>query len=225
VLTSLETGGNYTASGTVTTYSTEDIIYNFSCFMAGTEILLASGGLANVEALAVGDLVRTSDGRSLPVLWVGRQTVCLTFADELRALPIRIKAGSLDENLPVRDLLVSPAHAIKVGDILVQAGALVNGSSIEREANVPNTFIYYHVELEDHALLIAEGVPAESFVDNARRENFDNWAQHEALFPQGHSIEELSLPRAQSARQVPMAIRQRLAARATAIAEAIAQAA
>ena len=34
-----------------------------------------------------------------------------------------------------------------------------------RETNVPSTYTYYHVELDDHSLILAEGVPAETFVD------------------------------------------------------------
>ena len=48
-----------------------------------------------------------------------------------------------------------------------------------RETNVPKVFTYYHVEIDDHSLIMAENTPAETFVDNDRL-NFDNWAEHEA---------------------------------------------
>ena len=167
----------------------------------------------------------TSDGRHAPVRWIGRQTVSRTFADPLRVLPIRIKAGALADNAPSRDLLLSPCHAIRVGDILIQAGALVNGVSIVRETDMPETFVYYHVELDDHALILAEGVAAETFIDNAERMAFDNWDEHLALYPDGHAIEEMPLPRAQSFRQVPTAIRRMLCARAEALTQSAALAA
>ena len=159
-------------------------------------------------------LVLTAEGEAQPILWIGRQTVSRVFADPLRVLPIRITAGALDENLPVRDLLVSPDHALLIGDVLIQAGALVNGSTIRREENVPRVYTYYHLELADHALILAEGVPAETFVDNVDRMAFDNWAEHLALYPEGREITELPLPRARSHRQVPMALRRHLAGRA-----------
>ncbi len=145
--------------------------------------------------------------------WMGRQTVSTRFGDPLRVLPVRIVAGALGDNLPARDLLVSPDHALLVDGMLVQAGALVNGTTIRREAEVPEVFTYWHVELADHALVLAEGVPAETFVDNVARLAFDNWAEHEAAGTEA-PIAEMALPRAKSARQVPAATRRRLAERA-----------
>ncbi len=95
--------------------------------------------------------------------------------------------------------------------MLIQAGALVNGSSIVREARVPETFTYYHVELDDHSLILAENTPAETFVDNVDRLGFDNWPEYEALYPEGRSVTEMPYPRAKACRQVPRAIRERLA--------------
>jgi len=182
------------------------------CFMPGTMVRTPEGEAA-VETLQVGDLVMTSAGVAAPVRWIGRQTVSTRFADPLRILPIRIRAGALADNMPVRDLKLSPAHAILVGDVLVHAGALVNGTSIVRETDVPEVFTYYHVECDGHELILAEGVPAETFVDNVERMAFDNWAEHEALYPQGKAIEELPYPRAKAYRQVPQLARTLLAQR------------
>jgi hypothetical protein len=182
------------------------------CFMAGTRIAIPNGTVA-VEELAIGDVVLTAEGKEAPVKWVGRQTISAIFADPNRLMPIRIKAGALDDNMPVRDLLISPCHAILVDGVLVQAGALVNGSSVVRDTDVPASFVYYHVELEDHSLILAEGVAAETFIDNVDRLKFDNWDEHMRLYPEGHAIRELSYPRAASARQVPASIVHRLDAR------------
>src|SRR6267154_5575794 len=100
-----------------------------------------------------------------------------------------------------------------VEKVLVQAGALVNNVSIVREPNVPRTFIYYHIELEDHSLILAENTPAETFIDNVDRLAFDNWEEHKMLYPEGRSIVEMPYPRAKAHRQVPHAIRERLIAR------------
>lgn len=183
-----------------------------ACFMAGTMVATPTGEAA-VETLKAGDLVTLTDGRTAPISWLGRQTVSTIFADPLRMNPIRIKANALADGVPSRDLLISPDHALLVDGILAQAGALVNGISIVREAEVPETFTYYHVEVADHALILAENTPAETFIDNVDRMNFDNWEEHMAAVGET-SIPEMEYPRAKSARQVPIATRARLAARA-----------
>jgi hypothetical protein len=182
------------------------------CFMPGTMIRTPGGEVA-VETLKRGDLVLTADNRAEPVVWIGRQTVSRLFSDPARVWPIRIQAGALGENVPSRDLLISPDHAILVDGMLVQAGALVNGLSITREGKVPANFTYYHVETGDHSLILAENVPAETFVDNADRLAFDNWDEHQAIYPEGKAIVEMPYPRAQSARQLPQATRERLSQR------------
>jgi len=194
------------------------------CFMAGTMIRTPDGEVA-VETLKPGDLVITSEGKAAAVTWLGRQTVSTIFTDPLRTLPIRIKADALGENVPSRDLLISPDHAVLVDGVLVQAGALVNGQSIVRESKVPQVFTYYHVELADHSLIMAENTPAETFIDNVDRLAFDNWHEHQALYPNGQTINEMSYPRAKAHRQVPRSIRERLSRRAHALAELAATAA
>jgi hypothetical protein len=183
------------------------------CFFAGTRIRTPDGEVA-VETLKRGDLVMTTDGVAKPVTWLGRQTVSTLFADPLRVWPIRVRAGALAENVPSRDLVLSPDHALLVDGALFQAAALVNGTSITREFTAPRTFVYYHVELDDHCLIYAENAPAETFIDNAERLAFDNWTEHEALFPMGKPIPEMPYPRAKGPRQVPTRTRIALADRA-----------
>jgi Ca2+-binding RTX toxin-like protein len=187
------------------------------CFLPGTLIATPAGEVP-VESLRPGDAVLTAGGGTAPVRWLGRQTISTRFADPLRVNPIRIRAGALAEGVPSRDLLLSPCHAVLLGDILVQAGALVNGTSILRDPPPAVTFTYWHVELDGHALVMANATPAESFIDNADRLAFDNWAEHEALFPEGRPIEEMPLPRAKSWRQVPPHLRALLARRAATLA-------
>ncbi len=207
-VTTTDSAGDPQSSGAIT--------IDLTCFMPGTLIRTPTGDVV-VESLQRGDLVLTADGRALTVSWLGRQTVSTIFGDKQRVLPIRIKAGALDENVPSRDLLVSPDHAILVDGALIHAGALVNGTLILRETNVPVIFTYYHIELDEHALVLAENAPAESFVDNVDRLGFDNWAEHEALHPEGKAIEEMRYPRAKAQRQVPVRTRVRLVERAQAI--------
>ncbi|MCX7933429.1 MAG: Hint domain-containing protein [Rhodovarius sp.] len=184
------------------------------CFFPGTRLLTPAGEVA-VEDLRPGDLVVTADGRSLPIRWIGRRTVHSFFADPLRSLPVRIAAGALGDGLPRRDLLLSPGHAVALGPFLANAGALVNGSSIRRlgRRDVPDRFCWYHVELDEHALLLAEGVPAESLDLQGLSERFDNAAEREALLgPRTSCGPALEMPRVITARQLPPRERERLAA-------------
>ena len=196
--------GPFTSEGTFTT-----------CFLAGT-LIATPEGERPVEDLAIGELVLTISGETRPVRWIGRQRVMRMFANPLANFPIRIAAGALDEDVPVRDLFVSPDHALLVDGVLAQAGALVNGTSIVRVERPEEHFTYFHIELEDHALVLAEGVPAETFVSNVTRRRFDNYAEFEALYGTGSTVPELDLPRVKSARQLPAAISARLATRAQA---------
>jgi hypothetical protein len=187
------------------------------CFMAGTRIATPNGE-TNVENLKAGDLVLTSGGQAVPIEWIGRQTISYLFADEFR-LPVRIKAGALDENVPRRDLLVSHEHALFIDGVLIQAGALINGTSIVREFNPPETFVYYHVEVAEHSLIMAENTPAETFIDNVERTRFDNWNEYQDLYPYGKKTTEMSYPRAKAHRQIPVSIRVKLFNRAQALGE------
>ena len=81
-------------------------------------------GEVPVETLERGDLVLTADGDAKPVIWLGRQTIVSRFSDPVHNWPIRVSAGALADNVPSRDLLVSPDHALRVGDILVHAGGV-----------------------------------------------------------------------------------------------------
>ena len=189
------------------------------CFAAGT-LIATPGGEVPVERLRPGDAVLAADGRSVAVRWIGRQTVHRLFTPEERFRPVLIRAGALDEAIPHADLVVTADHALAIDGILANAGALVNGTSIVRLSTfeLPESVTYFHVETGGHDLVLANGAPAETFVDNATRRLFDNHAEYEALFGAGpHDTGELPLPRALSRRQLPRDLRDRLAVRAVAL--------
>lgn len=94
-------------------------------------------------------------------------------------------------------------EALATGDTVLTAGASLPLSAGLDAASSP----------ADHALILANGMAAETFVDNVDRMGFENWAEHEALFGTDAAIAEKALPRAKSARQVPAATRARLLAR------------
>jgi hypothetical protein len=73
------------------------------------------------------------------------------------------------------------------------------------------TYTVYHIETEEHEIILANGAPAETFIDNVSRRAFDNYAEFEALYGDVPEMQELPYPRAMSARQVPAHIQQSLA--------------
>lgn len=144
------------------------------CFTTGTLIRTARGEVA-VEDLVVGDLAVTASGALRPITWIGHRDLdaeggALPHDEQ----PIRIRAGAFGPGLPARDLRLSHGHPVLVGaDIDGAGGALVpimcliNGTSILREAATRVT--YWHVELDSHDILLAEGLAAESFYDMGSR--------------------------------------------------------
>ncbi len=196
ILTNTPAGGGLNTTQNID----EGAAYTVVCFLPGTLIATPDGERA-IETLSEGDLVLTNGGATAPVRWMFVQTVSTRFADPLRVAPIRIRAGALGAGSPRRVLLVSTDHALLIDGVLVQAGALVNGGTVVRETGLPERIVYYHLELADHALVLAEGVAAETFVDTVTRRRFDNWADYEARHGAGEPINEMDLPRVKSARQ------------------------
>lgn len=181
------------------------------CFAAGTGIATPTGEVA-VENLAIGDLVLSADGRNVPVRWIGRQTVSTLFGGQA-ARPVRIAVGALGAGLPHRDLTVTADHGMMIDGLVINAGALVNGTTITLVplAELATRVTYYHIETSDHEVILANGAAAETFVDYAGRAAFDNYAEYLALYGAPQMIAELHAPRITSARLLPESIRARLA--------------
>jgi autotransporter passenger strand-loop-strand repeat protein len=144
------------------------------CFAEGSRILTPAGEV-EVERLNVGDRVITEAGEDAPIIWIGRRTILLAEHPEpATAQPIRIAAHSFGHGLPVRDLLLSPDHAVLCEGVLVPAKALVNGANITQLKRRRVT--YYHVELAAHSIIFAENLAVESFLDTGNRQGFENVA-------------------------------------------------
>ncbi len=152
------------------------------CFVAGTRILAERGDLP-VEELAAGDFAITAENELARIVWVGRRELDLTRhpAPEL-VRPVRIAAGALAMGVPERALVVSPDHGLYFDGSLVQAKDLIDGAVIRQDFEVPSVS-YYHVELEEHDILLAEGAGAESYLDTGHRGVFGNAAAPVILHP------------------------------------------
>ena len=147
-------------------------INSLACFAAGTRIETATG-LVTVERLRVGDRVVTADGRCEPIVWIGSRAVdCARHPRPETVSPIRISAGALGQNVPARDVYLSPDHAVFITGVLVPVKLLSNGGSIAREKR--DRVVYYHVELPEHAVILADRLPVESYLDTGDRANFEH---------------------------------------------------
>jgi hypothetical protein len=152
-----------------------------ACFAAGTRIETEMG-LVAVESLSTGDLVVTADGAREPIVWIGQREVdCKRHPRPETVWPVRVSAGAFGENVPVRDLYLSPDHAVFVNDVLVPVRLLIDGGGI---AQVKRDRVrYFHVELARHAVILAEGLTVESYLDTGDRANFHVAGSTIRLFP------------------------------------------
>jgi len=145
-----------------------------ACFAAGTRIATARGEVP-VEQLAVGDRVRRAGrgGGTRPVVWLGHRFVdCRRHPNPVAVWPVRVRRGAFGRGRPARDLILSPDHAVFAGGVLIPVRYLVNGAAIVQERRASVT--YWHVELDRHDVLRAEGLPCESFLDTGNRAAFAN---------------------------------------------------
>jgi antigen 43 len=176
---------NYAADGNG---GTNLFFSNTVCFAAGTDILTPCGDVP-VETIKVGDqVIAVVDGQRVakPVKWVGYRRLELDrHAKSAGLAPIRIKRGAMGDGLPARDLLVSQPHCMFIDGKLIPAKLLVNDMTIVHDS-VLKTVEYYHIELDRHAVLIAEGVETESYLDTGNRAFFSNGGLALMLHPEFH---------------------------------------
>ncbi|MBV9627864.1 MAG: Hint domain-containing protein [Xanthobacteraceae bacterium] len=151
------------------------------CYCAGTLIATTRGDVA-VEELVIGDEVLTLGGEPRTIKWIGRRSYAGRFARSAHVLPICIKAGALDLSQPRRDLWVSPHHAMYLEGVLIEAIDLINDVSIIQAKHV-DRIDYFHIELDRHDVIIAEGALSESFIDDNSRGIFQNAHEFAALYP------------------------------------------
>jgi hypothetical protein len=183
--------GADTGSGTVVAET------GVPCFRAGTRILTNRGEVA-VEELLVGDLVQTMLGEAgqgeaaldktglgdtgAPIIWIGQREVdCARHPKPKQVWPVRVAAGAFGPGRPHTDLFLSPNHAVYVNEVLIPIRHLIDGSTITQ---VPvDRVTYYHIELPQHDVVLAQGLPAESYLDMKDRSDYANGPGPIRLYP------------------------------------------
>ena len=112
-----------------------------ACFAEGTRIETETGPVA-VEDLMIGDRLVTDDGTREPIVWIGQRTVnCAAHPQPESVWPVRVRAGAFGENVPERDLYLSPDHAVFVNDVLVPVKLLINGTTIAQVSETPRALL------------------------------------------------------------------------------------
>ena len=139
-----------------------------NCFLKGTKIETAEGE-RKIEDLAIGDLLPTMFGRLRPIQWIGRYPIKRSDPSKpwvKDALPVRIARSALAPEVPHTDLFVTGGHALFIDGVLVPAELLINGTTVTRdEAREYDELEFFHVKLESHDVIYAEGVPAETLIN------------------------------------------------------------
>ena len=143
------------------------------CFLRGTRIATPAGEVP-VESLRVGDPVLTLPDRAArPVRWIGTGRHLVPAGGGGAAAPVVVRAGALAPGVPSRDLRLTRGHALHLDGVLIPVENLVNGRSIAFDER-PQVVEIFHVELARHAVLIADGAPAESYRDDGNGALFHN---------------------------------------------------
>ncbi|WP_245308791.1 Hint domain-containing protein [Aurantimonas sp. 22II-16-19i] len=148
--------------------------FAIQCFTSGVRIE-TPGGPVGIEALCLGDMVLTASGGERPVTWIGKRTIECS-GERSGSAPVQVRADAFGAGVPERDVRLSPGHPVLVKqdgrEVLVPIMNLINGTTIER-TEMPSV-TYWHIELDQHDILLADGLPAESFFDMGSRGWFDN---------------------------------------------------
>ena len=154
--------------------------------LQGRTRIRVAGGTVPVEELCIGQpvLVLSPDGRLVPkaIVWIGHRSVdCRHHPSPHLVWPVRIRAGTFGGEVPCRDLFLSPDHAVFVDGALIPVKHLINDGSIEQ---IPmDKVTYFHIELQEHSVLLAEDLPTESYLETGDR----------SKFPMGQSSRRCSL--------------------------------
>src|SRR5258708_6330715 len=114
----------------------------------------------------------TIGAEAKPIVWIGHGRRRVTVANP-EARPLIVRAHAIAPGVPLRDLYLTRGHSLYFDGVLIPVEFLVNERSIVWDETA-TAVEFYHLELEDHDVLLADGAPAESYRDDGNRHLFDN---------------------------------------------------
>jgi hypothetical protein len=161
----------------------EFVVPEHHCFLSRTRIATPDQQVA-IDELRIGDLVITSSGKPKPIKWIGRNHYTRAPSKPWHPdlAPVKVARFALDGRTPHNDLYLSRGHALYLYGLLVHVEDLVNGRTITADQCADAlTLDYYHIELEDHDVVLAEGAAAETFAGEDHH-GFDNAEEYERLY-------------------------------------------
>jgi hypothetical protein len=135
-----------------------------------------------VEQLRVGDRVTTMSGERQPLRWIGFGRTLVTPRNQDRATPVVVRRHALGEFVPRRDLYLTRGHSLYLDGVLIPVEELINHRSIAW-VETPRVVEYYHLELDSHDVVMAEGAAAETYRDDGNSPQFLNAATRPATLP------------------------------------------
>ena len=122
-----------------------------------------------MEDLAIGDLLPTAFGDVRPIEWIARYQIARSDPTKpwpKKARPVRIARSALAPNVPETDLFITQAHCLLFDGVLVPSGRLVNKNTITiDEAAASIELEFFHIKLETHDVIYAEGAPVETLLE------------------------------------------------------------
>ena len=136
-----------------------------NCLLRGTNIRTTAGH-RKIEDLATGDRLPTVFGGVRSIQWIGRFPIKKSDPSRpwpKQALPVRIARSAISPDVPHADLLVTGAHAVLIDGLLIPAANLINSTTITlHEAHDVDELEFFHIKLENHDAIYAEGTPVET---------------------------------------------------------------
>lgn len=160
----------------VTTISTDGTYSDtFACFLKDS-LIKTKNGYMPVQDIAPGEMVSVfidDKEEQKEVVWAGTAHVVVNanLPEDQAGFPVHILKNSISENVPFKDILITPEHCLFVEGKFVPARMLVNGRSIYYDTTI-TSYDYYHIEAEKHSVIMADGVLTESYLDTGNRRNF-----------------------------------------------------
>lgn len=174
-----------------------------NCF-TGDALIRTPRGEVRIDGLCIGEDVLTADGRAVPVRWIGRQSLSPAQLSGRGGL-VRVHTGALGPGVPHCDLTLTGDHGLILDGLVINAAVLVNGADIDwvPVAGGGEAVRLYHLETPDHDVIVANGAPAESFIDYLGRGSFENFADYLDLYGAERIIPEMRRPRISTRRMLP----------------------